>query len=388
MKLWKAILWAYGLVLLFTIKLPMGVEFVAFIQWGLILAGVIWLVANYGKKLLDSTKSFSLGVLVAFVWAVFVQVVLGAMSGISLGPVEQAWRSSSGLVGILKDPNAISSILVKQGLILVVIVISLWIYKNSERKKWMTVSTLIAALFGLMYYANTGFNLYVNSLFDKGSAWTLDNTHKNNCDVWLQTELQKGPVGLYVAKKKALYQVNDSKAEVKRTLEVGTFLYVEKSQDGKKIIVDGIKLYKVFIYDDISGVKEEGYITIIGLSSDEPQCEVADTRKPQPPQPQVLTKLIILNKGQGWVKTGLVPMGSAPIFYEILSPTECVASDFLVRIGQYGSTARGEPFNSNTKLLRVWAVDGNPGGYQGELQLTNSAFSEVVVRVATNICSG
>ncbi len=375
MKLWKAVLWAYGLVLLFTVKLPLGSEFAAFIQWGLILAAVIWLIANYDKKLLDSTKSFARGVLVAAVWAVFVQVILGSISGVSLEPAEQAWRSSGGLVGILKDPNVINSILVKQVLILVVIVTSLWIYKNSKQKKWMIAATLIAALVGLMYHANTNFNLFVNSLYNKVSAWALDNAHRNNCDVWLQTELKRGPVGLYVAKKKALYHVNGSKAEVKRILEIGTFLYVEKRQ-GKKKIVDGIELYKVFIYDDVSGTKEEGYITLIGLSTD-PQYAV------RMPEPQILTKLMPLKRGEGWITTSLVPKNGSNFYYEILTPNVDF-KDVWVRTGNGGEEVNPPVAIVDGKKIGItYLTVDNPLKFQGEIKLSEKCKADsALVRVS------
>ena len=95
-------------------------------------------------------------------------------------------------------------------------------------------------------------------------------------------------------------------------------------------------------------------------------------------------ELLILKKGQDWVKTGFVPDINSEVYYEVISPSDCTVGSLLARVGEGGNIANLSSHNGNDKLAMTILTLHNPLGCECEVKLADASHGEVVVKATLN----
>lgn len=370
-----------------------GTLFVLFPVVGII--GLCVLGGYYYRKSLPGlvatgVAKLTTGIVISFIWVVFAQILLGWVFGVSLETFIKEFGVAKGLSGILSSSSSVSLIMFQEALILLVALGSLYIYLTSSRKRSTMYMTVCLAFFVLAYQAvdhylplhsdvkaHERFALTaarnVFSLWFSSKVNTMTNAKTN--DIGYDIEEGKLPLHRYVTKEKVMYLESGGI----RKLETGDLVLVNVGK--QKPSKDGmLTLYYAVLYDDSRGNIAEGYTSLYNLSENCPVPVKVEVSHSVVKEPVLKTRLITLEKGEDWIKTGFVPNIHSQIFYEILNPKGCTISKVMARVGPHGNQVVLEPYLDNVCLGETRLTRDNPWGYEGEIKLADNTFDKVVIK--------
>ena len=346
------------------------------------------------KVAAEKGYKFIAGLLLSFVWVVFAQTICGWLFGVSLDSFLHEYGNLKGLFGgVVSKSDALSKIFIQEMLILIVSFGSLYLHLTSKTQKKTIWVAVISGLLLLSYYWVDNYAKVSEDVSDNQryaltelrsafhvrfitfiKSWTLGVNRNSN---WEQLKIEQ-PFKRYVVQAKTMKL--DSGEDF--VLRPGSILYFK---DEPKSEIHGSNIvpwYETTCFDDVSGKEYHGKVTIENLSSEPPEqpkrIEIVQTPSPVPMEDP---KILVVKKGQGWVRTGLVPNINSVIYYEVISPSDCTVESLLTRVGD-GNIANLSPHDGNDKLAMAILALHNPLGYECEVKLSSTLYSEVIVRVA------
>lgn len=344
------------------------------------------------KVAAEKGYKFIAGLLLSFVWVVFAQTILGWLFGISLDSFLHEYGNAKGLFGgVVSKSDALSKIFIQEALVLVVSFGSLYLYLTSKAQKKTIWIAVIIGLGLLSYYWVDNYAKVSEDVSDNQryaltelrnafhvrfitfiKSWTLGVNRNSN---WEQLKIEQ-PFRRYVVQAKIMKL--DSGEDF--VLRPGSILYFKDEPKSETHGGNIVPWYETTCFDDVSGKELHGKVTIENLSSEPPEqpkrIEIA-------PAPGLAftedSKVLVIKKGQDWVKTGFIPDINSVVYYEVISPSDCTVESLLARVGN-GNIANLSPHNGNDKLAMTILTLHNPLGRECEVKLADTLHSEVVVK--------